>query len=117
MDQQKITPEVMTLEEVAEYLRLSKDVVEQNALEGYLPGRRINNTWRFLKVAIDDWLRHSSSSSLAKESPVIYTTNVPPSSTGDSAWDIIGLFDSGIEDLAEKHDDYLIKFLEEDSNL
>src|SRR3990172_1748207 len=49
--------QVLTLEEVARYLRLPEDTVEQQALRGQIPGRRIEDTWRFLKTAIDDWLR------------------------------------------------------------
>lgn len=51
------THEVLTLDEVAEYLRLPKETVERQAMRGQLPARRIEDTWRFLKIAIDDWLR------------------------------------------------------------
>ena len=51
------TPEVLTLEEVADYLRLPKDTIARQAAQGYIPGRQIEDTWRFLKAAIDDWLR------------------------------------------------------------
>jgi excisionase family DNA binding protein len=56
-------PEVLTLEEVSEYLRLSVETLQRQALQGKLPGRKIENEWRFLKVAIDDWLRSQSSRS------------------------------------------------------
>ena len=49
--------EVLTLEEVARYLRLPKDTVVRQAAQGAIPGRQIEDTWRFLKAAIDDWLR------------------------------------------------------------
>lgn len=52
-----IMPDVLTLDEVAQYLRLPADLVERQALQGHLPGRRVEQTWRFLKVAVDDWLR------------------------------------------------------------
>ena len=45
-----------TLEEVAMYLKLPDDVVARSAAQGEIPGRRINETWRFLKSAIDNWL-------------------------------------------------------------
>lgn len=45
-----------TLEEVAMYLKLPVDVVARSAAQGEIPGRRINETWRFLKSAIDNWL-------------------------------------------------------------
>ncbi|MBE9009724.1 helix-turn-helix domain-containing protein [Pseudanabaenaceae cyanobacterium LEGE 13415] len=51
-------PNVLTLEETATYLRLSPEVVAQEAIAGHIPGQQINNTWRFLKSAIDDWLQN-----------------------------------------------------------
>ncbi len=48
---------VLTLKEVAEYLRLPKEKIEKQVLQGNIPGRRIEDEWRFLKAAIDDWLR------------------------------------------------------------
>ena len=50
-------PQVLTLEEVATYLRLPKEVIERQATKGQIPGRCIETTWRFLKTAIDEWLR------------------------------------------------------------
>jgi len=32
----------------------------------------------------------------------------------DPLWDIVGLFDSGANDLAEKHDEYLARMIEEE---
>ncbi|MEZ4865613.1 MAG: type II toxin-antitoxin system prevent-host-death family antitoxin [Caldilineaceae bacterium] len=45
-----------TLEEAAMYLKLPIDAVEKQAALGQIPGRRVNDTWRFLKSAIDRWL-------------------------------------------------------------
>ena len=56
--------EVLTLEEVARYLRLPKDTIVRQAAQGAIPGRRIEDTWRFLKAAIDDWLRSYDSRTL-----------------------------------------------------
>lgn len=53
--------QVLTIEEVADYLRLPEEVVLQEALQGHLPGRKIADTWRFLKDAIDDWLKTQDS--------------------------------------------------------
>jgi excisionase family DNA binding protein len=58
---QTIAADVLTLEEVAAYLRLSPEVVEAHASAGSLPGRRIADTWRFLRPAIDEWLRAQDS--------------------------------------------------------
>ena len=61
MNQLTTLPEVMTLEETANYLRLSEETDARQALRGQLPGRRIEETWRFLKAALDDWLRAQGS--------------------------------------------------------
>jgi len=53
------TESTFTLEEAAMYLKLPIDAVAQQADQGVLPGRKINNTWRFLRTAIDHWLRNS----------------------------------------------------------
>jgi len=58
---QQIAYEVLTLDEVAAYLRLPKETVERQAMRGQLPARRIEYTGRFLKTAIDDWLRSQDS--------------------------------------------------------
>ena len=49
--------DVLTLDEVADYLRLPRETVERQATKGQLTARRIEDTWRFLKSAVDDWLR------------------------------------------------------------
>ena len=55
---------VLTLEEAAEYLRLPTDLLEREATQGHIPGRRVEDTWRFLRAAIDDWLRSQDSRTL-----------------------------------------------------
>lgn len=54
-------PDVLTLEEAASYLRVPAEAVERVATKGQLPGRRIEDSWRFLRDAIDEWLRNSDS--------------------------------------------------------
>jgi Helix-turn-helix domain len=46
------TPEVLTLEEVAAYLRLPQDTIARQAAQGAIPGRQIEDTWRFLKLRL-----------------------------------------------------------------
>ena len=55
------TYDVLTLDEVADYLRLPIETVERQAKLGQMPARRIEETWRFLRSAIDDWLRSHDS--------------------------------------------------------
>lgn len=54
-------PDVLTLEEAASYLRMPTETIERVATRGQLPGRRIEDSWRFLREAIDEWLRSSDS--------------------------------------------------------
>lgn len=48
--------EVLTLEELAEYLKLSKSTVYKLVGEDKIPGQKIGKRWRFSKAAIDRWL-------------------------------------------------------------
>lgn len=54
-------PEVLTLEEAAKYLRLPESIIVMQASKGKIPGKLIEDTWRFLKAAIDEWLRSQDS--------------------------------------------------------
>ena len=62
MDQQRSgqraerRPTVMTLEEVARYLRINKSTVYRLARDGTLPAWKLGNVWRFKKEAIERWI-------------------------------------------------------------
>jgi excisionase family DNA binding protein len=58
----KLGPEmlVMTVHDVARYLRLSESKVYRSARAGVLPAIRIGKTWRFKKELIDEWFRKES---------------------------------------------------------
>ncbi len=74
MHQQTLTfPNVLTVEEVASYLRFSNETVEQLAQNGNIPSRKIEDTWRFLRTAIDDWLKgqRTTTSDFYQNSPII----------------------------------------------
>lgn len=58
---QTIPRDVLTLEEAADYLRVTPETIAREAAQGHLPGRRIEDAWRFLKGAIDEWLRSKDS--------------------------------------------------------
>jgi excisionase family DNA binding protein len=49
-------PTIMTLEEVAKYLRVHKSTVYRMAREGSIPSTKVANQWRFKKARIDEWL-------------------------------------------------------------
>ena len=52
----KDDPAVLTVHEVAEYLRISEAKVYRLARDGVLPVVRIGKTWRFRRDLLDDWL-------------------------------------------------------------
>lgn len=52
--------EVLTLEELSEYLKLSKSTVYKLVGEDKIPGQKIGKRWRFSRAAIDSWLQKRS---------------------------------------------------------
>ena len=57
-------PEVMTIDQVAEYLQLHKQVVYRHVKNSNIPASRIGSTLRFKKTVIDAWLVDSALKSL-----------------------------------------------------
>ena len=49
--------ELMTLEEVARYLRVTEMTVYRLLARGVLPATKIGHLWRFDRAAIDEWLQ------------------------------------------------------------
>ena len=49
-------PDVLTVGEVAAFMRVSRETVYRLAVRGELPGRKIGRLWRFQKEAIQDYL-------------------------------------------------------------
>lgn len=50
------TPDVLTVGEVAAFIRVSRETVYRLAARGELPGRKIGRIWRFPKDAIEEYL-------------------------------------------------------------
>ena len=55
---------IMTVHDVAEYLRLSEAKVYKMANEGHVPALRMGKTWRFKKELIDEWIRRETNLTL-----------------------------------------------------
>jgi len=51
---------LMTVHEVADYLRLSEAKVYKMANDGHVPALRMGKTWRFKKELIDEWIRRET---------------------------------------------------------
>lgn len=65
--------EIMTIEEVAEYLRVSERTVYDWAQKGQLPGGKLGTTWRFKRGDIEGWVnrRIGTSAASAAVSPAM----------------------------------------------
>jgi excisionase family DNA binding protein len=51
-----VVGDVLTLSEIAAFLRITEADVQRLVREQRLPGRRIGEDWRFLKSAVEHWL-------------------------------------------------------------
>jgi excisionase family DNA binding protein len=49
-------PVLMTLEEVARYLRLHTSTIYRLARAGVIPGVKVGGQWRFSQRRVDEWL-------------------------------------------------------------
>jgi excisionase family DNA binding protein len=55
-----MSSDVMTVEELAEYLKLNPQTIYRRFRKGELPGVKIGKAIRFKRDVIDGWLRASS---------------------------------------------------------
>jgi excisionase family DNA binding protein len=76
--------EVLTIEELAAYLKVSKSTLYKLVQEGKLPGQKVGKHWRFLRSTIDDWLGKNHSDEPAKQ-PVKKQAKRPTSRTRRTA--------------------------------
>ena len=53
--------EIMTMDELSSYLKISKSTLYKLATENKLPGQKIGKRWRFHKEAVDAWVKHGLS--------------------------------------------------------
>lgn len=48
--------EILTLKEVAEYLKLAEKTAYRLAAEGKLPGFKVGGSWRFRRQDVQSWI-------------------------------------------------------------
>jgi len=53
--------EIMTVQELAQYLRLAEATIYRLAQAGEIPAVKVGRTWRFKKELIDEWFRKQAS--------------------------------------------------------
>ncbi|GAG71241.1 unnamed protein product [marine sediment metagenome] len=52
--------ELMTVEELAAYLRVTKKTIYRLLRQGKIPATKVGRQWRFEKARIDEWLHRNS---------------------------------------------------------
>ena len=65
MGENSVLHDVLTLEEAAKFLRLSTKEVRELGRQGRIPFQKIGRNYRFLKVALIDWLRNANTAKKA----------------------------------------------------
>ena len=59
---------LMTVDDVAEYLRLNREVVLRKARKGEIPAVKVGTkTYRFYKEQVDEWLKSKSVTKVGRE--------------------------------------------------
>ncbi|ELA7315798.1 methylation-associated defense system helix-turn-helix domain-containing protein MAD1 [Vibrio alginolyticus] len=51
-----MSDEILTLKELADYLKLAEKTAYRLTAEGKLPGFKVGGSWRFRKSDIDSWI-------------------------------------------------------------
>ncbi|TCN86246.1 methylation-associated defense system helix-turn-helix domain-containing protein MAD1 [Vibrio crassostreae] len=51
-----MTDEIMTIKELADYLKLNEKTAYRLASEGRLPGFKVGGSWRFKRIDIEKWI-------------------------------------------------------------
>ena len=74
----KMDEEILTIEEVAKYLRVSERTVYDWAQKGEIPSGKIGTVWRFKKSEIEKWVneRLSSGSRLSTKKMAVQIKNI-----------------------------------------
>ena len=49
-------PEIMTPEELAEYLRVSRQTIYNLLWRGEIPGMKVGTHWRLKKTDVEEWI-------------------------------------------------------------
>lgn len=52
--------QVLTIDELAAYLKVSKSTLYKLVQEGKVPGQKVGRHWRFRRETIDRWLDQSN---------------------------------------------------------
>ena len=57
----------LTIDELAEYLKMGRTKLYRMAQDGELPASKIGNQWRFDREEIDEWMRRQRPKAINKD--------------------------------------------------
>ena len=63
--------DVLTLQEAADYLKVSPDTLVDRAASGEIPSARVGRQWRFMRAQLDEWLSAGGSKVLTEPREVV----------------------------------------------
>ena len=58
--------DILTIKELADYLKIAEKTAYRFASEGKVPGFKVGSAWRFKKTEIDAWIKRQSESNTDK---------------------------------------------------
>ena len=61
-----MTDEILTLKEVAKYLKLAEKTAYKLAADGKLPGFKVGGSWRFKQSDIESWITEQKNKGVTK---------------------------------------------------
>jgi len=56
--------EILTIKELATYLKIAEKTAYRFVCEGKLPGFRVGSAWRFKKQLIDEWINMNNNQTI-----------------------------------------------------
>jgi len=59
--------DIMTVKELAEYLRIAEKTAYRFVSEGKVPGFKVGSAWRFKKDEVDSWIKAQCKTNNEKE--------------------------------------------------
>ena len=59
--------DIITIKEVAEYLKLKEKTAYGLALKGEIPGFKVGGSWRFRKSEIERWIKDQESEAVGSK--------------------------------------------------
>lgn len=76
---------LMTIEEVAIYLKVSRETIYKMAQQNKIPASRVGNQWRFNQLVIDKWIQDQSNE---LSNSILSQNNVDLEKKGGNKWEV-----------------------------